>query len=135
MAKKQSSGPSASTQTEEVNRLLETIDGLLSSKVRRHARECVPTRCSLTYGHDTYHASYGGGKRRRMFTMNCTTEPDLETLHQYVSIHSLGGYQIKTGTGMYFPAMVDTADDTRKRHLQQCSEIHDALFPQYARHS
>ncbi len=29
MAKKQSSGPSASTQTEEVNRLPETIDGLV----------------------------------------------------------------------------------------------------------
>ena len=72
-----------------------------------------------------------------MFTMNLTrnskTEEDLEMLHRYVSIHSPGGYKVKTGAGMYFPTMLDTADETRMIHLQQCAEIHDQLFPQYAR--
>ena len=93
----------------------------------------------VIFNHDTYHASFGGGMRRRMFTMNCTqhckTEPDLETLHQYLSVHSAGGYNIDTGAGMFFPTMVDTADETRKIHLLQCSDIHDELFPQYARQS
>ena len=91
----------------------------------------------VIFNHDTYHASFGGGARRRMFTMNCTqhctTAPDLETLHQYLSVHSAGGYQIDTGAGMFFPTMVDTADESRRVHLQQCSDIHDELFPQYAR--
>ena len=91
----------------------------------------------VIFNHDTYHAAFGGGTRRRMFTMNCTqhctTEPDLETLHQYLSVHSAGGYNIETGAGMYFPTMVDTADTERQTHLQQCSDIHDELFPQYAR--
>ncbi len=93
----------------------------------------------VIFNHDTYHASFGGGTRRRMFTMNltrnCKTEADLKTLHQYLSIHSPGGYKVDTGAGMYFPTMLDTADDTRMIHLQQGVEIHDKLFPQYARQS
>jgi len=91
----------------------------------------------VIFNHDTYHASFGGGTRRRMFTMNltrnCKTEADLKTLHQYLSIHSPGGYKVDTGAGMYFPTMLDTADDKRMIHLQQGVEIHDKLFPQYAR--
>ena len=91
----------------------------------------------VIFNHDTYHASFGGGPRRRMFTMNCTrhctSKKDLDTLHQYLSVHSAGGYNIDTGAGMYFPTMVDTADESRQRHLQQIGDIHDVMFPQFAR--
>lgn len=91
----------------------------------------------VIFNHDLYHASFGGGTRRRMFTMNCTrhctTEPDLKTFYAYLSIHSAGGYKIDTGAGMYFPTLLDTADARRMGHLRQCAEVHDALFPQYAR--
>jgi ectoine hydroxylase-related dioxygenase (phytanoyl-CoA dioxygenase family) len=91
----------------------------------------------VIFNHDIYHASFRGGARRRMFTMNltrnCKTEPDLKTLHQYLRLHSPGGYKVDTGGGMYFPTILDTADETRMIHLQQCADIHDELFPQYAR--
>lgn len=91
----------------------------------------------VIFNHDLYHASFGGGRRRRMFTMNltrhCAGEPDLETLRKYVSIHSPGGYKVDTGAGMYFPMMLDTAGPRRRAHLRQCAQMHDELFPQYAR--
>ena len=90
----------------------------------------------VIFNHDTYHASFGGGKRRRMFTMNltrhCTTEPDLATLRRYLSIHSPGGYNVDTGASMYHPTILDTADEKRRVHLWQCVEIHDELFPHLA---
>ena len=61
------------------------------------------------------------------------TEADLEVLNRYLSIHSPGGYKHKTGAGMYWPMMLDTADDNRLNHLKQCAEVHDQLFPDYAR--
>ena len=89
------------------------------------------------FNHDLYHASFGGGSRRRMFTMNCTrhakTPEDLETARQYLSIHSPGGYNNKTGAGMFYPTIIDTADDERLMHLRQPIEIHDQLFPHLAR--
>jgi ectoine hydroxylase-related dioxygenase (phytanoyl-CoA dioxygenase family) len=91
----------------------------------------------VIFNHDLFHASFGGGTRRQMFTMNCTrhttTPEDMELQHKYVSIHSPGGYKVNTGAGMYFPTMLDTADETRMVHLKQCAEIHDELFPEFAR--
>ena len=65
-------------------------------------------------------------------TRHCTTEPDLKTLRQYLSIHSPGGYNVDTGASMYNPTILDTADEKRKVHLWQCVEIHDELFPHLA---
>ncbi len=91
----------------------------------------------VTFNHDTYHASFGGGKQRRMFTMNltrnCKTVEDIATLRQYLSVHSAGGYNIDTGAGMYFPPMLDTANEERMIHLRQIADLHDEMFPQYAR--
>ena len=91
----------------------------------------------VVFNHDLYHASFGGSRRRRMFTMNltrpCSTPEDLQTLRRYLGVHSAGGYQVDTGAGMYFPTMLDTAGAERMVHLQQCAAIHDELFPQYAR--
>ena len=91
----------------------------------------------VIFNHDLYHASFGGSTRRRMFTMNCTrhatTEPEQKLAREYVRVHSPGGYDIDTGAGMYFPTMLDTADEKRMKHLFQPAQIHDELFPQFAR--
>ena len=91
----------------------------------------------VIFNHDLYHASFGGGSRRRMFTMNCTrqakTSEDIKFAHEYVRIHSPGGYKLKTGAGMYHATMIDTADDNRRVHLHQPIEIHDQIFPELAR--
>lgn len=91
----------------------------------------------LIFNHDLYHAAYGGNQRRRMFTMNCTRHAknpeDMATARQYLSIHSAGGGNFDTGAGMYFPTMIDTADEKRMVHLEQPIAIHDELFPQFAR--
>ena len=100
------------------------------------ALETVPGDLVL-FNHDLYHSAWGGGPRRRMFTMNCIpalkTEEDLVTGRQYLSVHSPGGYDVDTGAGMYFPPMLDTAGEGRLVHLRQAAAIHDELFPQYAR--
>ncbi len=91
----------------------------------------------VIFNHDLYHAAYGGSQRRRMFTMNCTrhatTPEDLATAHKYLSIHSAGGGNFDTGAGMFFPTMIDTANEQRMVHLAQPIAIHDELFPQFAR--
>ena len=91
----------------------------------------------VCFNHDTYHSSWGGGTRRRMFTMNCTrhyhTAADHVLGRRYLSIHSPGGYKTDTGAGMYFPLLLDTATPARMTHLAQPLAIHDELFPQYAR--
>ncbi len=91
----------------------------------------------VLFNHDTYHSAWGGGTRRRMFTMNCIqhckTESEMELGRRYMSVHSPGGYNVATGAGMYFPLMLDTADEQRWIHLSQPAQIHDELFPQFAR--
>ena len=91
----------------------------------------------VIFNHDLYHASFGGGIRRRMFTMNCTrqakTPEDLEMAHRYFSVHSPGGYNVKTGAGVFYSTMIDTAEKSRIVHLRQPIEIHDELFPHLAR--
>ena len=91
----------------------------------------------VIFNHDLYHASFGGGPRRRMFTINCTrqakTSEDLEIAHQYFGIHSAGGYKLKTGAGAFYPTMIDTANESRMTHIRQPIEIHDQLFPHLAR--
>jgi hypothetical protein len=91
----------------------------------------------VIFNHDLFHAAFGGGQRRRMFTMNCTrpctTDEDLDTLHRYLSVHSAGGSQTRTGAGMFYPTILDTADEARMIHLAQCAAVHDELFPEYRR--
>jgi hypothetical protein len=86
----------------------------------------------LMFNHDLFHAAFGGGNRRRMFTMNltrhCESAEDLERLRRYVSIHSPGGYRLPIG-GLYFRPILDSASPERMRHLEQPRRIHDELFP------
>ena len=44
--------------------------------------------------------------------------------------HTPGAYDVRTGGGMYFPLMLQTASAERWRHLSQLHEVHDRLFPQ-----
>jgi len=89
----------------------------------------------VMFNHDTWHASFGGGNRRRMFTLNltrhCTTPADLETFRSYFKVHSAGGYRLNIG-GTFFEPMLATASASRMRHLQQPIAIHDELFPEFA---
>ena len=92
---------------------------------------------AVIFNHDLYHAAFGGGTRRRMFTLNCTrrakTPQDMETLREYLSHHSPGAGKIDTSAGMYFPTMLDTADEARLEHMRQPAEVHDEMFPHLAR--
>ena len=91
----------------------------------------------VIFNHDLYHASFGGGARRRMFTMNCTrhakTPADDALLREYLRHHSPGANDIDTSAGMFFPTMLDTADEARMSHLTQPAKVHDEMFPQFAR--
>jgi hypothetical protein len=90
----------------------------------------------VVFNHDTYHAAFGGSSRRRMFTMNCTirakTAEEMGLLRKYLGVHSAGGGKFDTGAGMYLPRTVREASPERWVHLQQASEVHDELFPQFA---
>jgi phytanoyl-CoA dioxygenase PhyH len=71
----------------------------------------------VCFNHNTKHASFGGGQRRRMFTINlCQRYPDerLEELRSYMA----GGARFWVERG-YGEAMVRTAGPERMRHLEQ----------------
>jgi hypothetical protein len=71
----------------------------------------------VCFNHNTKHASFGGGKRRRMFTINlCQRYPEerLDELRSYIS----GGARFWVESG-YGEAMVRTASPERRRHLEQ----------------
>ena len=91
----------------------------------------------VIFNHDLFHASFGGTSRRRMFTMNCTIKPEtseeLEQVRRYMQAHTPGSNNYVTGAGMYYPPMIDTADENRLQYLRQPIEIHDQLFPHLAR--
>jgi ectoine hydroxylase-related dioxygenase (phytanoyl-CoA dioxygenase family) len=82
----------------------------------------VPTQPGdlVVFNHKTYHASFGGSQRRRMFTMNMTrgarTAEELELVRGYLRHHCpvAHGYQIG---GMYAAPLVDGAPPGRLRHL------------------
>lgn len=69
------------------------------------------------FNHATWHSSWNGGKRRRMFTMNCCQRyPDdkLPLLREYIASHAR--FLIERNVG---PEMLRTATPARMRHLEQ----------------
>ncbi len=71
----------------------------------------------LVFNHNTKHAAFGGGTRRRMFTMNlCERYPDdkLQELRDYLS----GGARFWVERA-YHETLVTTATPERLRHLEQ----------------
>ena len=68
--------------------------------------------------------------------MNCTIKPttvEEELVTQYFRDHTLGSNNYVSGSGMYYPRLIETADEQRMLHMQRPSEIHDQLFPHLAR--
>lgn len=71
----------------------------------------------LCFNHNTKHAAFGGGDRRRMFTINlCQRFPEtrLEDLRNYIGGHAR--FWIERNYG---EAMMRTAGPERQRHLAQ----------------
>ena len=71
----------------------------------------------LCFNHNTKHASFNGGPRRRMFTINlCQRYPQekVQELRDYVSTFSRFWLD-----RVYGPRMVATANPRRSRHLEQ----------------
>lgn len=95
------------------------------------ALETNPGDVAIFY-HDTFHAAFGGGKRRRMFTMNLIkhgkTEEELARVDTYLSHHCPVAHGFKIG-GMYTDLMLDTATAPRLRHLAQLHERHALVHP------
>lgn len=89
----------------------------------------------VLFNHNTKHAAYGGGKRRRMFTMNlCQRYPDekLEALQAYIAGSARFWIDRK-----YSDIMVNTATPEREIHLEQvrANDGHLAQLSQQARES
>ena len=71
----------------------------------------------LAFHHGLKHASFGGGSRRRMFTINVQArhaEQDLEDIRE--SIGLLARYEMERAYG---EEMLRTATPARMRHLEQ----------------
>lgn len=89
----------------------------------------------VLFNHNTKHAAFGGGKRRRMFTMNlCQRYPEekLEALQAYIAGSARFWIDRK-----YSEIMVNTATPEREIHLEQvrANDGHLAQLSQQARES
>ncbi|MCW8131278.1 MAG: phytanoyl-CoA dioxygenase family protein [Planctomycetota bacterium] len=82
----------------------------------------------VIFNHNLMHASVGGGKRRRMFTMNCgkhaSTPEEIQDLEQYIAGHSRFWLD-----SSYSDVMKRTASPQRMRHLAQVLE-HEKGLPE-----
>lgn len=90
--------------------------GISGSEVPAVALEVMPGDI-LCFNHNTKHAAFGGGARRRMFTMNlCERYPEarIQELRDYIS----GGSRFWIERA-FSETMVNTADAERMRHLEQ----------------
>ena len=87
----------------------------------------------VVFDHNTWHASFGGSTRRRMFTMNLhkrgKTDEELERVDGYLKHHCPVAHGYKIG-GMYTDLMIDTAPPERLVHLQQLFERHALVHPE-----
>jgi ectoine hydroxylase-related dioxygenase (phytanoyl-CoA dioxygenase family) len=78
----------------------------------------------VIFNHNTKHASFGGGKERRMFTINCCqrhSAEDVGSIKGYVS--SFARFWVDSAYG---PAML-AGPDRRRIHLEQVMANQDHL--------
>ena len=68
------------------------------------------------FNHTIFHASFGGGNRRRMFTLNLTkrgkTEAEIARVDEYLTTNCPTAHGFKFG-GMYTDLTIDTATPER----------------------
>lgn len=87
----------------------------------------------VVFNHNTWHASFGGGRRRRMFTMNLhkrgKTAEGLERVDEYLQHHCPVAHGFKIG-GMYTDLILDTAPPERLVHLEQLFARHAQIHPE-----
>lgn len=79
----------------------------------------------VVFNQNTKHSAWGGGKRRRMFTINCTaryTETEIPLLHNEVA--AFARFWVDS---VYGDAMLRTATPQRMIHLQQALDQQDHL--------
>jgi hypothetical protein len=82
----------------------------------------------VCFNHNLMHSSWGGGRARRMFTLNCSararTPEEIAELRAYISGHSL--YHMER---LSTETMRSTASPERWVHLEQGLEHEDVLPP------
>lgn len=82
----------------------------------------------VVFDHNIMHASFGGGTRRRMFTLNlcrhCETEAEIADLVEFID--GASRFWLDRAFG---PAMLGTATPERMRHLQQVID-HEGHLPE-----
>ena len=87
----------------------------------------------VVFNHNTWHASFGGSQRRRMFTMNLhkrgKTAAELERVDEYLQHHCPVAHGFKIG-GMYTDLILDTAPPERLVHLEQLFTRHAQVHPE-----
>jgi hypothetical protein len=71
----------------------------------------------LVFNHNTKHAAFGGGVRRRMFTMNCSEQYPDELIPELREL--LTGAARFWVTKPYHPAVFKDASPQRLKHLEQ----------------
>ena len=101
---------------------LEELWGVAGADVPAFALEVEPGDLVL-FNHSTKHSSFGGGVRRRMFTMNFERrhrEEDLPELREYIAMQAgfVGPPRFWTERA-YGDVMIRTAGPSRMHHLEQ----------------
>lgn len=92
----------------------ETFLGIPGEEVPAVVIDNVPGDV-LVFNHNLYHAAFGGGSSRRMFTLNCSERfQDEELLRQYIAKHA--HYKRPS---YYGQAMIASASPQRMKHLEQ----------------
>lgn len=109
-------GDSFADGLEAKRRQYESTLGVHESELPNYALETHPGDLAV-FNHNTKHAAFGGGRRRRMFTINLCQRHQEEDLHELRDwISALSRYWIDR---LYGETMVRTAGPRRMRHLEQ----------------
>jgi hypothetical protein len=103
--------------------------GLAGKDVPASALETKPGDLVL-FTHNLKHASFGGGKRRRMFVMNMQAYPHTPAAHaevkaEYTYYASVGAKKMHSGT------IMDTASLERLKHLKPLCDLIQPILDEY----
>lgn len=73
----------------------------------------------VMFNHNLKHAAFGGGARRRMFTINCSARFPEDAEHIEMLKNYIGAHARFWTDRVYGEKMVETAGPTRMKHLEQ----------------